>query len=275
LPQKKAKKATFKEKAKKETVEWIKAFAYAAVAVVIIRLFVFETMMVPTPSMDPTIAPQDRLFIERITYQASPPEYGDIVVFWTPFIDKSAQEMLRFFDKFMDLFSPARYKGHVKYVKRLIGKPGDVLQLVPNLDNPGTYRILVNGKTPAGLTGIAYTREGVFSDPSFYHKMAYPDAYQYLSSGTVAQFRNLNEMLDYTDSYEEVFGDLEVDEYAKKDASGSIQVTVPEGCYFFMGDNSDESFDSRFFGFVPVENVVGGPLLRIWPLDRFGPMHRH
>ncbi|MCD6545788.1 MAG: signal peptidase I, partial [Thermotogae bacterium] len=47
---------------------------------------------------------------------------------------------------------------------------------------------------------------------------------------------------------------------------------IPEGFCFMMGDNSKDSLDSRFFGFVPMENVIGEPMLRIWPLNRFGPV---
>jgi signal peptidase I len=37
-----------------------------------------------------------------------------------------------------------------------------------------------------------------------------------------------------------------------------------------MGDNRDESFDSRRFGPIPVEDIVGEAVVRIWPIDRFG-----
>ncbi|HOO32005.1 MAG TPA: signal peptidase I [Thermotogota bacterium] len=263
-----------KDKVKHEAWEWVKALVYAVIAVVIIRLFVFETMMVPTESMVPTIVPQDRLFVERITYQAREPEYGEVVVFWTPFVDKNAQEMLGAFDHFMDLFSPAEFKGHVKYVKRLIGKPGDIVELAPILGENGKdgYRVLVNGETPDRLKDITYTRAGIFTDPQFFRKMAYPSEYKYLTPATVQWFTMYNDSLEYQMAYEEIIGDAEVSSYAWVE-SNDVKVKVPDGMYFFMGDNTEHSFDGRYFGFVPEKNIVGGPLLTFWPLNRFGPIN--
>ena len=43
---------------------------------------------------------------------------------------------------------------------------------------------------------------------------------------------------------------------------------MPEDSYFVLGDNRDDSYDSRYWGFVPRENVVGRPLLIYWSMDR-------
>ena len=49
------------------------------------------------------------------------------------------------------------------------------------------------------------------------------------------------------------------------------QLVVPEGNYFVMGDNRDDSLDSRYWGFVPEENIVGRPLLIYWSMRNTGP----
>lgn len=50
------------------------------------------------------------------------------------------------------------------------------------------------------------------------------------------------------------------------------QLIVPQGYYFVMGDNRDESLDSRYWGFVPRENIVGRPLLIYWSVNNEAPL---
>ena len=49
------------------------------------------------------------------------------------------------------------------------------------------------------------------------------------------------------------------------------QLIVPEDCYFVLGDNRDDSYDSRYWGFVPRENIEGRPLIIYWSMDRADP----
>ncbi len=70
---------------------------------------------------------------------------------------------------------------------------------------------------------------------------------------------------------EDIYNGLNLSDYIEKTDQG-VSITVPNGFYFMMGDNSSESFDSRFFGFVPVDHLIGKPILRIWPVKNFGPI---
>jgi len=264
------KKGTLKSKAGKEIIGWVKALIYAVVAVIIINIFVLENIMVPTTSMVPVILPEDRFFVEKISYQFQEPEYGDIIAFWTPFADRDAQKKLQPFDHFMNSFYGEKYKGHVKYVKRLIGKSRDILEMDYNKEKNG-YNIVVNGNTPEKLKGKIYKKTGLFVDPDFLLKIAYPDRYKFVLGDSINEFKNINENTDYTSVYQELMGDYERKEYAWYDEEqGRVKIKVPDGMYFALGDNSADSFDCRYFGFIPEENLVGKPLIRFWPLNRFG-----
>ena len=50
------------------------------------------------------------------------------------------------------------------------------------------------------------------------------------------------------------------------------ELIVPEDSYFVLGDNRDDSYDSRYWGFVPAENIVGRPLVIYWSMDRATPV---
>jgi signal peptidase I len=113
------------------------------------------------------------------------------------------------------------------YVKRVVGIPGDRIHLA----NKVVYR---NGQP--------------VSEPYVYHKT------------------------DYVDSYRDNFpGDpnTRISEAAQKMLEQAVNgdVVVPPGHYFAMGDNRDSSFDSRYWGFVPRENIIGKPLIIYWSYD--------
>lgn len=92
---------------KQEVKEWIITILTAIILVVIIRAFIIDSRIVPTPSMVPTIQCNDRLFVEKITHRFKGLERGEVIVFVPP-----EQSGLK-----DDL------------IKRLIGLPGDTIEI--------------------------------------------------------------------------------------------------------------------------------------------------
>jgi signal peptidase I len=114
------------------------------------------------------------------------------------------------------------------FVKRVIGVPGDHLKMVNR---------------------IIY-RNGVrLNEPYVYHKFPY-DPYRDNFPGELSQF-----------------GDRLQDQLQRDMLEHHVvngEVVVPPNSYFAMGDNRDNSLDSRYWGFVPRDNIIGKPLLIYW-----------
>ena len=114
------------------------------------------------------------------------------------------------------------------FVKRVVGVPGDHLRIV-------NKQLYLNGKA--------------VEEPYVVHKTSYIDAY-----------RDNFPSPPNTQVYEPAIDMLE-------NHVNEGEILVPPGYYFAMGDNRDLSLDSRYWGFVPRENIIGKPLIVYWSYD--------
>jgi signal peptidase I len=114
------------------------------------------------------------------------------------------------------------------FVKRVIGVPGDRLRIERK-------QVFLNGQA--------------VQEPYKYHKTDYFDSYRdnFPSEPNVRLYEPAQVMLE-------------------KNVSGA-EIVVPPNSYFAMGDNRDSSLDSRYWGFVPRENIIGKPLIIYWSYD--------
>ncbi|HXY11053.1 MAG TPA: signal peptidase I [Terriglobales bacterium] len=113
------------------------------------------------------------------------------------------------------------------FVKRVVGVPGDRIRLIE---------------------GAVYVHGVRLNEPYVHHSSRFHDAFR-------DDFPRLNETVpEVTSSWWREMHTL-VDDG---------QLIVPKGYYFVLGDNRDESLDSRYWGFVPQENIIGSPLLIYW-----------
>ena len=124
------------------------------------------------------------------------------------------------------------------FVKRVVGVPGDRVRLV-------NKQVFVNGQ-PVPENYV------IFKSPMRdYYRDDFPNP-RYLSANVEPRW--------YLELRRQMRGD---------------ELEVPPGQYFVMGDNRDESLDSRYWGFVPQQNIIGRPLLIYWSirsLDEGGPI---
>ena len=222
----------------------IKTLIIALIIAILIRSLLFQPFYIPSSSMEPALLVGDRIFVSKYTYGyskhsfpfsppilnkrifVSKPEYGDLVVFKTPSDNRT------------------------DFIKRLIGFPGDEIQIV----------------------------EGEL----FINKVKIPKE-EVVNNFNIRCGDNVSEVV----AYEEKLPNkkIHITVYNKVGSMiNSDSYIVPEKHYFFLGDNRDCSRDSRFLssvGYVHENNLVGkaqmiffsndtkkGSALKFWNWDK-------
>jgi len=207
--------------AKEELAEFFKTALIAVFLAILIRTFLFEPFNIPSGSMKPTLLVGDYLFVNKPSYGFSRYSF--------PF--GLAPLEGRVWDKEPERGDVIVFKlptnPRIDYIKRLVALPGETVQM-------RNGRLYIDNKiVPREAIGIKEdTGPGGFTSPMYHYIETLP-------GGTMYEIyeESDDQILDNTSLY-----------------------TVPEGHYFFMGDNRDNSQDSRVghaVGFVPYENIVG------------------
>jgi signal peptidase I len=169
------------KKITREVIGYIIAIISAVVLAILIRTFIFEPFIVPTPSMEPTLIVGDKVIINKLTYDFTDVKRGDIVAFYSPVEDGK------------DL------------VKRVIAIEGDEVSL---------------------------TSEGeVFVNDERLDEHYLPND---------QDIKYLNQI-----------------------------ITIGQDEVFVMGDNRNNSFDSRFFGNIGEDRIFGEFVIIYWPPSRW------
>jgi len=198
--------------------EWIKSIAVALVIWFVLRSLLIEAFRIPSSSMEQTLLVGDFLFVNKALYGAE-----------VPFIHKRlpAFREPRLHD--IVVFDSRTQEG-VKVVKRVVGMPGDTLQ----------------------MRGAALYRNGVRQvEPYVFHDNNLPDvADPEMRSWQLQYLLPLVDRVRYSPT---------------RDTWGPL--VVPEGRYFVMGDNRDNSYDSRYWGFVDRRVIRGRPLFVYYSFD--------
>jgi len=202
---------------KKEKSGWF-GLIMAVLAALAIRSLAFEPYNIPSSSMVPTLLIGDYLFITKFDYGYSRHSFP----FSVPIISKGRLFYVQPERGDIVVFKkPPENK--TDYIKRIIGLPGDTVQIKNG-------RLYINNQiVPREDQGQEYwdTEAG---------RQLYTRYIETLPNGVVHDIYELtdNNIYDETDP-----------------------IVIPENYFFMMGDNRDNSLDSRYFGLVPAENLEG------------------
>ncbi len=207
-------------------VEYAKSFFPVLFAVLVLRGFLYEPFRIPSGSMMPTLLVGDFILVNKYDYGLRLPVTHTKI---TPG-DKPKRGDVAVF-RFPDDES-------LDYIKRVIGLPGDHISYY-------NRRLSINGKELNADFENTYQGLGESSD------LLINQGCDNIKAGCKVFNESLGEV-DYT---------IMTNPSVRYSADGEL--FVPPGHYFVMGDNRDHSNDSRFWGFVPEENLVGKAVM-IW-----------
>ncbi len=253
---------------------WLETIVVAGGAAWLIISFVTVRMTVPTGSMIPTIMPGDSFFVDRISYYFREPEVGDVIVFWhveeiritgvkpgSP----AAQAGVQAGDHLMELGGEP-VPSVLTLRRRIQAAAGGVLSLTLGRERVGQVRLELS--VPPGATDLGDLGIEVKIRRARYVKRLIAVGGQEVWIGEGGRVYVDGEPLQVEPIASHIYWTR-----GPGMRYGIEPTLVPEGHYFVLGDNTMNSFDSRYWGFVPEEDFIGEPFFRVWPFSRFGPMN--
>lgn len=205
---------------KQEAIAWLKAIGWALLIWIVLRSFLVEAFRIPSGSMENTLLVGDFLFVDKATYggELEIPLTGihccRLPSFGTPHRDG-----------IIVFRSVEDSTPNLDIVKRVIGTPGDTLQMVHDT-------IIRNGQRLE--EPYAQHTGRISPDSIFWDQMRARQLPQYIGRDAAHYHPTSHDW-------------------------GPI--VVPPQHYWAMGDNRDESYDSRFWGFLPRDHIRGKPLI--------------
>ncbi len=206
-------------------LDWTAGLFPVIIAVFVLRSFLFEPFKIPSGSMIPTLLVGDLILVNKFTYGLRLP------VINTKITQGTAPQRG---DVMVFRYPP---KPSLDYIKRVVGVPGDTVAYL-------NKRLTVNGKAIETHT-----------IPEFFDEDAMRYFKQYEESLGERKHRLLND--DERPAFVMPMPDFQQFRENCSYTVEGVTCKVPEGHYFMMGDNRDNSQDSRYWGFVPEKNIVG------------------
>ncbi len=219
----------------KKDLDWCNTVYFAGFVASIVMFFFLQAFKIPSASMNNTLVEGDHLFVNKAAYG-----------FRIPFTkSRMSEKPIKRGDIIVFEF-PAKSRRQLNcgetsqfgrdFVKRVVALPGETVEVKQG-------RLWIDGE------------------------QAPQQAYEIYKNVD----RTDNVIVDDAEEYQRIWQQHRLDNYLSTELRDNFgPVKVPANTYFVMGDNRDDSCDSRFWGPVPKENIKGKAWFRHWPLNKIG-----
>ncbi|MCX7878454.1 MAG: signal peptidase I [Ignavibacteria bacterium] len=249
--------------------EYFDALLFAGIAAIFLKVFIIEAYRIPTGSMENTLLTGDFLLVNKFIYGASTPRYVPFTDLRLPYlrlpaISKPKTGDIVIFD-FSNLNERNNPKEIVNYIKRIVALPGDTIHIIDR-------NVFVNSeKIPsppdAKISEVPVQQlplKGIFPEGSGWNEDNYGPLYipkkgdeLLITPENIETWKNI-----ITNEGHSIR--LSADRRIFIDEKETSYYTVKKNYYFVLGDNRNNSSDSRYWGFLSEENIIGEALLIYW-----------
>ena len=206
-------------------LDWTAGLFPVILIVFMLRSFLFEPFKIPSGSMVPTLAVGDLILVNKYHYGIRLPVINKKIVENNP-VQRGDVVVFR--------YPPEPW---VDYIKRVVALPGDEIAYIGQ-------KLTLNGQpVPTVSKGEHYDDESLSYAPQFTEKLGEAEHNIRVDPRRLGSYGPFPKSFPFAQNCR----------YAPE----GVTCKVPPGHYFVMGDNRDNSMDSRFWGFVPDQNLVG------------------
>lgn len=260
-----------------KTKDFFESLLYAGIAAFFIITFIIQNTRIPTGSMDSTILVGDFVLVNKFIYGSSSPKYipftqTEIPYFTLPAFKEPERKDIVVFEYPGDRDDLKAADLGVNYVKRCVGLPGDTIQIIDKV-------LFVNNKEfwipPFIKYEKPYTNPKGYVEPRIFPKGKPWNEDNYGPLVVPKKGMSIPLTLDNIEEWRTII-DREFEKRVVSVEGNKIlvdgkQVTsysFKKDYFFMMGDNRDNSLDSRFWGFVSRDMVVGQAFITLFSWDR-------
>lgn len=282
-----------KQKHLHPVLDWLGAFVWAACFVLVFNQYLFQAYVIPSRSMENTLAVRDRLIVNKFIYGPellpgifkfpgiTNPQRSDIIIFENPeYVSKGSlfdliQRLVFMLTLSMvDLDKDAEGNpAHHFLIKRAVGANGDIARFVK-----GELYIKASGEDDFYSESVFkknlnldYNTQRILTKDSYVisEKSIRNGVYMHQNSTSSIYYDDLYFSQEYNYKYLSHISPSMITYYQNynKKKQG---IYIPDGWMLPLGDNRDNSKDGRYFGVVHNSEILGNASIKFWPLSRIG-----